>query len=98
MQHRGAFIERDDGVVRQLVFTLAAGSQIGELNLEFAVALRESPCGSEMPAYTEAIRLAQALELIGFLMARTIIETAHESARVDRGDAPASRARRKARR
>ena len=81
VQHRAAFVQRDDGVVRQLAFALAAGRHERERDLEFAGAGAERALGGDVAARAEHIRLAQAGDLVRRLRRTPVVELRDADAR-----------------
>ena len=89
MQHRRAFVQRDDRVVRQFLLAQSACLEEGKLYLELRGTSFERPGGCKMPAGTESARLPQARQLVRALRGALVIEVPHEACRVDRAHPPA---------
>ena len=85
-----ALIQGDNGVIGQLLLTLAAGGEEGELDLEFRGAGLVGAGSGEVAAGAQQARLAQARELIGRFGCAAEIEVPDEVRRIDVADAPRS--------
>jgi len=71
VQRGGVFVERDDGVVRQLIVGLATGGAERGVNFKFAGAGTERALGGTVAPGAEYVGLAQTFELVlGFGGAR----------------------------
>ena len=88
VQHGAARVQRDDGVVRQLLLALPASLEERQLDFEFRGARREGTPGGQVPAGAEPARLAQARQFVGRLDGTCIVQPAHQVPGVDGADAP----------
>ena len=83
MQHRSRGVERDDGVVGQLLLAQAARFEESELDLEFRRSSGEGRRGRHVAESPEPVCLTQTHELVGCLRRTDIIESAQQRARID---------------
>src|SRR5258708_7552270 len=88
MQDGPAIVQRDDGVVRQLLFAQSARLQKRELDFEFRGALGERLRRSDVPARSQLARLTHARQFVGRLRGASVVEMAHESWGIDRSHRP----------
>src|SRR4051794_12647720 len=88
VQYGATFVERNDRVVRQLLFAHCARAQERQLDLEFARASLESPGRGGVAQRAQAARLAQAFELVRRFRGSEEIQTPLEVRRIDGRYAP----------
>src|SRR3954451_20056202 len=88
VQYSATFVERNDWVVRQLLFAHCTRTQERQLNLEFARSGLEGTGRGGVAQRAEAARLAQAFELIGSFHGPDKIQTQLEVRRIYGRHAP----------
>jgi hypothetical protein len=88
VQDGAAFVERDDGVVRQLLLAQAAGLQELELDLELAGARAERPGRGKVAHRAQAAGFTHADQLVRRLDGTLVIDPIHQIRRIDGPDAP----------
>ena len=74
VQHRTVLIERDDGVVGQLLLAQAAGLHELERDLELAGAGAEGAFGGDVPTAAEPVRFEQGGDLVRGLGRAPVVE------------------------
>ncbi len=88
MQHRGAFVERDDVAVRQFLVALPHGRAVRQVSLELGCAGCEGLACGHVPADGHVGRPAHAFELVRGLYRAVVMQLVQQRCGVDRGEAP----------
>src|SRR5690606_36392711 len=88
VQDRRALVEHDDRVVGELLLAQPAAAQEREMNVELRRPVAERARRREMTLNADAIRLAQALELIRRLDRTLVVEAREQGLWIHRSHSP----------